>query len=165
MKPRNASIATHKNRVLRVGFDIGGVISRYPVEMKAIMWALVLGGAEIYIVTDMNPTDAAAACRENDLDTIVPADHIISANWSDHGDLCKTKVIERLKLDFMLDDRADYCAAGDFIGFVLSPRPHVPYYHKTWVNRSTPAVCVPPEQYEEFQKWRKQNGRAKAKRK
>ncbi len=35
-----------------------------------------------------------------------------------------------------------------------SPRPHVPYYHHTWVNRSTPAVMVTPDEYEAFKRWK-----------
>jgi hypothetical protein len=58
------------------------------------------------------------------------------------------------RIDILIDDRPDYCAEGDFIGLVLSPRPSVPYYHPAWVNKSTPAVCVPPEEYEEFKRWK-----------
>lgn len=144
-------------RALRIGIDIGGVISRYPDQMKELIRVLDRGGAYVYIVTDMNPQDAALACCENGLDgSTSGVEYVVSADWSKHGDLCKTIEAEEWGLDIMIDDRPDYVAEGDFIGLCLSPRPNVPYYHPSWVNKSTPTVCVPPEEYEAFKRWREQ---------
>lgn len=156
---------------LRVAFDIGGVISRYPEKMKDFMEALHRGGAEVMIVTDMNQADALACCRENGLmefvghkgipktddvehDWSIRQSWVVSADWSRDGDLCKSNVVEECEIDILIDDRPDYVATGDFIGLVLSPRPGVPYYAAGWSNKSTPAVCVPPEEYEEYRAWK-----------
>ncbi len=153
---------------LTIAFDIGGVISRYPEKMKQLMAVLIKGGALVYILTDMNPVDALAAVRANGLMHLIGHDrllsdpyfqsarnrYILSANWSRDGDLCKTRIMEDEGIDFLIDDRPDYAAKGDFIGLVLSPRPDVPYYHESWSNTGTPAVCVPPEEYEAFKKWK-----------
>ena len=139
---------------MKVAFDIGGVISRYPECMRWLIAALIRGGAQVYVLTDMKKEDALAALRENQLIHLFAEDHVLSADWSDHGDLCKSVVCEREGIRVLIDDRPDYLAHGDFIGLALSPRPRVPYYHPTWINRSTPAVCVPPEEYEDFKAWR-----------
>ncbi len=143
--------------VLKVAFDLGGLISRYPGEMKTLMACLIRSGAEVFILTDMNHIDARRAITENNLGGFISADwskHILSADWSKHGDLCKTILMEMHKINILIDDRPNYAAIGNFIGLVLSPRPHVPYYHNTWVNRSTPAVMVPPDEYEAFKQWK-----------
>lgn len=156
---------------LKIAFDIGGVISRYPEKMKDLMEILHRGGAEVLIATDMNQADAIACCRENGLmeyvghkripktddlehDWSVRQSWVVSADWSRHGDLCKSEAMEEYEIDILIDDRPDYVASGDFIGLVLSPRPDVPYYAPGWINKSTPVVCVPPEEYEAFQAWK-----------
>jgi len=138
---------------MKIAFDIGGLISRYPEQMTTMMRALIAGGVEVYIITDMNQQDALTACRENNLD-FIPPERILSGDWSKCGDRCKTVLCEEHEIDIMVDDRPDYCAEGNFIGLVLSPRPQVLYYAPGWVNRSTSAIVVPPEEYEEFQRWR-----------
>lgn len=148
---------------MKIAFDIGGVISRYPNQMKELMHDLWQSGNEIYILTDMNQVDAIACINENDLNYCVGdlfdrrPERILSADWSKYGDRCKTVLMDKHDIDILIDDRPDYCAEGGFIGLTLSPRPGVPYYHETWINRSTPAVMVPPEEYEEFKKWRELN--------
>ena len=150
---------------LKVAFDIGGVFSRYPDQFRAMAWALRAGGATVFLLTDMNPADAERCCRENDLFPLVGSigvplfgadlmPWVLSGDWSCDGDRCKQVLMEEHGIDVLIDDRPDYCADGDFIGLVLSPRPDEPYYHPTWHNASTAAVCVPPEEYEEFRRWK-----------
>jgi hypothetical protein len=139
---------------VKVAFDIGGLVSRHPALMCDMMRALAAGGVDVYVLTDMNPRDAYTACRDNAVP--VRPDRILSANWAEHGDLCKTKLVELHGIDVLVDDRPDYCASGDFVGLVLSPRPEVPYNHPDWVNRTSQTVCVPPEHYEEFLEWQRQ---------
>jgi hypothetical protein len=152
------------NGKLKVAFDIGGVVSRYPTHMRELMYALKTAGQEIFILTDMNKKDAISAIQHNDLrawtDSIplFDDDHILSADWSAHGDLCKTKLMEEHGIHILIDDRPDYVAFGSFIGLVLAPRA-VPYYHPTWINKSTPAVMVPPEEMEEFMAWKASKGK------
>ncbi len=70
---------------LKVAFDIGGVISRYPEHMKLMMYALARGGVKVYIVTDMQLHQAKACLKENGFD-FVDENLILSAVWQDHGD-------------------------------------------------------------------------------
>jgi hypothetical protein len=157
MEKHNRLEAISADEVLdgvKIAFDIGGVISRYPERMMQMMSALLRGGVEVYIITDMNQRDALATCEQNSLLAIIGPERVFSADWSAHGDRCKTEVCKKLGIDVLIDDRPDYCAEGDFIGLVLSPRPHVPYYASGWSNAGTSAVCVPPEEYESFKKWK-----------
>jgi len=119
---------------MKIGFDIGGVISRYPEKMIQLMGILQMGGAEVYVITDIPFDIAVELCAKNHI--AIAQDRIISCDWGKHMDLCKTKACEELGIDFLIDDRPDYCAVGDFIGLVVSPRPlTAKYYHETWVNQ------------------------------
>ena len=142
---------------MKIAFDIGGVISRYPKQMLEMMTALIKGGTEVHIITDMNQQDALTTCKENKILDIINRKNIHSADWSANGDKCKTEICENIGIDILIDDRPDYCAQGNFIGLVLSPRPDTQYYAPTWKNAGTPAICVPPEEYETFKKWKQHN--------
>lgn len=140
---------------MRIAFDIGGVISRYPKQMKEMIKSFIQSGHDVYIITDMNPTDALSACENNDiLLTGIKQENIISANWSEHGDLCKSVVMKNLSIDVMFDDRPDYIYEGVPIGFFLMPRPSMPYYAAEWNSGASTAYCVPKEEYLEFKKWK-----------
>jgi hypothetical protein len=116
---------------VKIAFDIGGVISRYPDQMKTIIQALMAGGVDVCIVTDMPPATANILLRLNGFD-FVPS--VYCGNWTEHGDMCKSLICEREGIDVLFDDRPDYCALGNFIGFVLAPRPQIPYYAQKWIN-------------------------------
>lgn len=105
---------------MKIAFDIGGVISKYPGQMKTMMKALIAGGVEVFILTDMPQTTAIPMCRLNGIDFIAD-DHILSADWGLHQDSAKTVVMKERSIDILIDDRPDYVAEGDFIGMVLSP--------------------------------------------
>ncbi len=125
-----------------MAFDIGGVISRYPEQMRALMLALVRGGAEVHVLTDM-PRETARACLNANGFGFVTDGHLHCADWSEHGDLCKTRVCEAQRFDVLVDDRPDYVAAGEFIGLVTAPRPGRGYYAPEW--RKPPAPTGEPE--------------------
>jgi hypothetical protein len=118
---------------MKIGFDIGGTISRYPEKMKELMTILKKGGAQVCVITDIPYDQACQLCLDNEIPVL--ASQIHSCNWSEHQDLCKTLKCEELKVDFLIDDRPDYCAVGDFIGLVLAPRPKTrPYYSDSWID-------------------------------
>jgi hypothetical protein len=119
---------------MKIAFDIGGVISRYPQQMIQFMRALTIGGIEVHIVTDIPYHAALWLCQVNRIE--VPFNQIHSCDWAKDGDLCKTKKCEELGIDILIDDRPDYCAVGKFIGLVLSPRPTIPYYAPEWQSQS-----------------------------
>lgn len=140
--------------IVKMAFDIGGVLSRYPKTMASLVQALHRGGIELYVVTDMKKDIALQTLRDNNFLQWFDEDHVLSADWSTHGDLCKTVLCEEHGIQILVDDRPDYVAQGAFVGLALSPRPHQAYYHLSWINHTSMTVCVPPEEYEEFKAWR-----------
>lgn len=116
---------------MRIAFDIGGVISKYPDQMMEMMKALIAGGQDVYILTDMSKETAVPMCRMNGID-FIDDDHILCADWGAYHDRAKTVVCESMGIDVLIDDRPDYAAEGNFIGMVLSPRPRKPYYAGSW---------------------------------
>ena len=119
---------------MKIAFDIGGVITRYPVAMKTMMRALQAGGVDVHILSDI-PIDILRKLVEiNDLN-FIPAENVHSADWAADQDMCKSKMCESLGIDMLIDDRPDYCAVGNFIGLVVSPRPATTsYYAEGWNN-------------------------------
>lgn len=148
----STKMSTSKYRMI-IAFDIGGVISRYPEQMRELMLAFQAAGTDVRVLTDMCPDDARASLNANGFD-FMPDDKIHSADWTAHGDRCKSEVIRREGIDVLIDDRPDYCAEGDFIGLVLSPRPQKPYYATEWVNPRSSLTFVPTTEYEAFLAWK-----------
>ena len=127
MKWRRGSIIVG----MKIAFDIGGVLSRYPMAFYDLMGILSRGGADVHIISDMPKAAALDALRLNGFHSI-PPDKVHSADFAKYGDLCKTRLCESLGIDVLIDDRPDYCAAGSFIGMVLSPRPETAYFASDW---------------------------------
>ena len=69
------------DRPVRVAFDIGGVLSKYPVILQAMAQALHDGGAEVFVITDMQDPDRVLELLEaNGFGFINPA-NIICADF------------------------------------------------------------------------------------
>lgn len=118
---------------IRIGFDIGGVISKYPEEMKLLMRQLgpeVFDVFEVYVVTDMPRDQAEAMLKDNKID-YDPA-RLLCGDWTKHGDECKQVLMAENKIDIMIDDRMDYITNGPAIGLLVMPRPKVGYYAAGW---------------------------------
>lgn len=116
---------------LRVSFDIGGVLSKYP-EFKEMALALQRGGAEVFVVTDMHPRETSLKMlRENGFD-FIPEDHILNADYTAHGEDCKAALIKEHGIQIHIDDFAGYCAHTEGISLFVWPNPEKPYYHDDW---------------------------------
>lgn len=118
---------------IRIGFDIGGVISKYPSEFKSLMATLHASPLwEVFVVTDMPRDIAQAALDANDVRDYRT---LLCADWTAHGDMCKSVLLEEHGITMMIDDRPDYVTEGVLIGLVVAPRPKLPYYSPGWVDR------------------------------
>lgn len=120
-----------KDGKFRVGFDIGGVISKYPDIMKALMRALAVSPEhEVFVITDMPRAVAEKALAAND----IPCDdeHLLCCDFGAHQDMCKAIMAETHGIDMMIDDRPDYVATGFPLGLIVSPRPALPYEASSW---------------------------------
>lgn len=121
------------DRPLRVALDIGGVISKYPDVIRSFAQALVAGGAEVYVITDMH--DHAGVCAtlaRNEFGFIDPT-RVHCADYTTHGEGCKAVLLRDLRIDVMLDDFVGYVAIpGCPVRCLVMPDATQPYWHPTW---------------------------------
>ncbi len=117
----------------RVSFDIGGVLSKYPHVFRPMVRALVAGGAEVYVITDMpDHGQSVKFVRENGYD--VAPERVLNADYAEHGERCKEVVIESHKIDLHVDDFPGYCAHSKCVSLFVWPNPELPYYHDDFVT-------------------------------
>lgn len=115
---------------LRIGFDIGGVLSKYP-EMQKIMQAFLDARYfDVYIITDMPRDQAVEMLKDNGVEW--NSSRLLCGDWLKNGDECKQVLMAEHKIDIMIDDRMDYILNGPAIGLLVMPRPKVPYYSAGW---------------------------------
>lgn len=123
---------------LRIAFDVGGVLSRYPTEFRALLLALHstrLSGVEVHIISDMHPVERIVSMLgANDI-TVWPG-RVHSADYNQHGELCKARLCQELGIDILVDDFPGYVAAigAPMVRLLTMPDPRLPYYHDTWVT-------------------------------
>lgn len=118
---------------LRVSFDIGGVLSKYPDVFRRMIRALQVGGAEVHILTDMHDHSkvlAMLALNSLGID-VIPPERVHCADYTDLGERCKASVIARESIDLHIDDFPGYCAGGG-VQLLMWPNPDEPYYHDDW---------------------------------
>lgn len=120
-------------RPLRVGFDVGGVISKQPDIFRAYIAALVAGGVEVYVITDM--PDHAEVMRmlgDNGFGMIEPG-RVRLADYATYGELCKGVLLRELQLDVYHDDFLPYLAEPHCpVRLLMMPDPRRPYYAPAW---------------------------------
>lgn len=118
---------------LRVAFDIGGVISKYPGIMRQMIAALVIGGVEVHVITDMH--DHASVMRQlamNGLNAIAP-ERVHCADYNAHGEGCKAELLAALQIDVFLDDFIGYVSVGGCpVRLLVMPDASRPYYSEEW---------------------------------
>ncbi len=118
---------------MKVAFDIGGVLSKYPDELREIARCLQAGGAEVFVLTDMHVrADVLQTLALNGFD-FIPDDHVFSADYATHGEGCKAEILREQGIDLFLDDFMGYVAEpGCPIRLLVMPDSTKPYYHPTW---------------------------------
>ena len=123
------------DRPVRVAFDIGGVLSKYPDELRRLARCVVAGGGEVFVITDMHD-------RAHVLDTLaanafgfVPAENVYTADYDQHGEGCKAELLRELVVDVFLDDFVGYVTPGGApIRCLVMPDASKPYYHESWTT-------------------------------
>ena len=116
---------------MKIGIDVGGVISKYPSLFKTLIKELSKTKIEVFIISDMHPiskiTDMLAL---NGIE--LPAGRVISADYQTHGELCKSVVCKELGIDILIDDFIGYVAEGEHLRLLAMPNPKMPYYSDDW---------------------------------
>jgi hypothetical protein len=120
-----------REKKLRIGIDIGGVISKFPAEFRTLIDVLRKSdNVEVYIITDMPRATAEQMLTANTI--AFESDHLLCAEWRTHQDRCKSVLMEEHHIDIMIDDRLDYIMEGVRIGLMVVPRAQLPYESPEW---------------------------------
>lgn len=119
--------------MIKVAFDIGGVLSKYP-QLCHFMNLLTCAHltVEVHIISDMHPkADVVKQCRDNGI--LVDEKNIHSADYATYGEYCKAKLCKELSIDILVDDFVGYLADGKHIRLLVMPDSTKPYWHNDWV--------------------------------
>lgn len=125
--------------MLRIGFDVGGVISKYPEKFYELLAALDFcagHGApiELYILTDMHPLDKVKeTLKLNNLLQFFTNEEILIADYEKYGEAAKAVLCREHKIDIFIDDFIGYVAdPGATIRLLLMPDSTKPYWADSW---------------------------------
>lgn len=118
---------------MRIAFDIGGVLSKYPDILRPFARALVESGVVVFVITDMQPhATVLETLALNGFDFIDPR-NVRVADYTAHGEGCKAELLRSLDIDIILDDFIGYVADPSCpIRCLVMPDSSRPYYHESW---------------------------------
>lgn len=120
-------------RPLRVAFDVGGVLSKFPEIFRRLLHGLG-PTVEIYVISDMSPRQAIVdALARNGLGW-VPSGHIVSADYARLGETCKAEACKELEIDILIDDFMGYVSipGAPLVRLLVMPDASLDYYATTW---------------------------------
>ena len=119
---------------IKIGFDVGGVLSKYPHIFRPFVMALEAAAEiEVYIISDVKPHEKVRIfCLENGF--CIAENRIHVADYDRYGEGCKAKLCEDLGIHILIDDHMGYLAiAGSpLVRLLVMPDPFLPYYADTW---------------------------------
>lgn len=146
---------------MKIGFDIGGVISKYPQQMLEMIEVLSVDHG-LFIITDMHPKekvlqtliDNGLYCTRRSVGLaeqtkpeyhdkfyrgLIHPDNVYSADYEKYGNMAKAVLIRDLKLDIFVDDFDGYLQWDSSLGpqpilLKVMPDAFRPYYNPSWVN-------------------------------
>ena len=123
-------------RILRIAFDIGGVLSKHPAAFKAFLVALHQYH-DLYVITDMHPKEKVVeTLRRNGFLGMFKSDRILVSDYETHGDACKAVLLREHNIDVFFDDHPGYLVwpwAGPApIRLRIEPDPYLPYWADEW---------------------------------
>lgn len=125
---------------MRIAFDIGGVISKYPDKFKALFWDYFINKDypdNIYIITDMHPRDKVVKTLHDNGFEYIHEQHIYCSDYEKYGSLCKAVLLRDLKIDIFIDDFDGYLQWDSSFGpqpilLKVMPDGFKPYWHPDW---------------------------------
>jgi hypothetical protein len=125
---------------MRIAFDIGGVLSKYPGEFKRLLEALWVDHT-LHVITDMHDKeDVLKQLRTNGFDeSLIPTENVHCADYAQHGELCKAVLLRDLKISMFYDDFIGYTMWPPHFGpapirCLIMPDGYKPYWHEDWKN-------------------------------
>jgi hypothetical protein len=140
---------------MKIGFDIGGVLSKYPDAFKDVIGNWLYSGSEfcdhikIYFITDQHPKEQVVKtlidngftgewltnncqCRNGELEAMV-----YCCDYDKYGNMAKAVIISELKLDMFFDDFDGYLQWDSKFGpqpilCKIMPDAFKPYWADSW---------------------------------
>lgn len=119
---------------MRIAFDVGGVLSRYPEIFRPLLYILHhhIGSrnVEVLIISDMHPKEKIMDMLARNDFGFIDADHVYSADYQKHGENCKAVLCQKLGIDILVDDFIGYVATvgSPPVRLLVMPDPSIPYY-------------------------------------
>lgn len=118
---------------MKVAFDIGGVLSKYPVKFRHLVVQLQHAGAEVFVITDMHDVDKIYEMLVMNDFAMILKSHVYSADYETHGDGCKSELLRELEIDLFFDDHLAYLSIPDAtVRCLVMPDPYKPYWAPEW---------------------------------
>jgi hypothetical protein len=120
------------NHPVKIAFDIGGVLSKFPDILRPIFKLLQTSpDIEVHVITDMHdPKQSMDMLRRNGFE--VPPNRLHNSDFKRYGEGCKAELLESLDFDILIDDFPAYVAAGCPLRLLVMPDIQRTYYHPTW---------------------------------
>lgn len=124
---------------MKIAFDVGGVLSKYPQIFRPLLEMLHRRGddpayrIECWVISDMHPVEKIIdMLKANQMPFL--SHRVRSANYALHGEACKAVLCKDLGIDILVDDFIGYVATpgSPLIRLLLMPDPSLPYYHDSW---------------------------------
>ena len=120
---------------MKIGLDIGGVISKYPQEFRDFLNNL---NAEFYVISDMHPkSEILKVLQDNDFLDKVKEENIYSADYEKYGNFAKAILIKELGIQMFIDDFDGYLQWDSSFGpqpilLKVQPDGFKSYWHDDW---------------------------------
>jgi hypothetical protein len=120
---------------MKIAFDIGGVLSRYPNECSELIASLGHRSNVIYAITDMHDhAEVVRTLRFNHFH--FDPSYVFCADFHRYGDACKAVLLRDLGVDIFVDDHPGYLVwpwpTPAPRRLRVEPDPRRPYWHPTW---------------------------------
>lgn len=122
---------------LKVAFDIGGVLSKFPHQFRPLVADLVDRGHDVHVITDMHDMDEIL--RHLGMNGFVPPirpENVHSADYKAHGEGCKAVLLRDLEIEMFVDDFPGYVAwpfeTPAPLRLQVAPDPRRTYWHPDW---------------------------------
>lgn len=127
---------------MKIAFDIGGWISRYPDLTREMMACLERGGAEVIVMTDMPCDTSHTVLAMNDFIATVHFSSVVNVDWNLHKERSKAEACREHGVDLLIDDYAPYCVGDGFAALMVWPKHEHPYDAAEWIKERIHATIT-----------------------
>lgn len=122
---------------MRIAYDVGGVLSKYPEPFQKIIASLHHAGHDLYVITDMHKKDEVLKMLKDNGFGYIPEANVYCADYQTHGEMCKALLLRDLKIDLFFDDFVGYLSWDSSFGpapirCLIMPDGFRPYWATEW---------------------------------